>query len=386
MSETMTAGQATRRASALPRLWPAVIVIGVALAIGAQSAPTPIQNLELRARTLIRLGESCGRRVMSVAWLDDGSLLLGSDKGVWVYDLMSRSARQVVKGAPIPEGIGYAMRVATDGQSAIAVSPQMEQFAFRVKDGKRIFARASRDFYVLDAALRGDRLYVMGWPSGPSGAKNAAGGAVWSGPAGGDFSHLLPVHSIHSGPEAVSLFNDSVLPHGGAMAFDADGNMNVVTSAEPGVFRYAPDGRLVGILGGALSELVITRMHDVNFTFGSRPEERYRQIINAQPTVDGLVASPEGPAILVRIAQTAKIRWQLWYPGPVRTRARVSLDVERPGPFGHMACSARGRSLACVFDQPVTAAAGAAKSRDEAVLGLFDLPRLSPTGTTAGTH
>ena len=135
----------------------------------------------------------------------------------------------------------------------------------------------------------------------------------------------------------------------GAIALDADGSLTVITSSEPGVFRYAPDGTLIQKSGESFDELVITAMREIPARFAGDIAGRYRLLLNTQPTIDDLVLTPRGPAIVVRIAEKERIRWELWWPrADGRAAPPTRLGIEPAGPQEHLRCDARGASLACV--------------------------------------
>jgi hypothetical protein len=341
-------------------------------AAGAVLQPVSVRKLETPA--------------FGVAWLDGQTLLLAGGTGVIAFSPSTGKQTVVIPPAAVPDGLPDPLSVRTDGVSVIASNGFMRtQFACSAADGKRIFARSSRGFEVIDLAVWRDNLYVLGWPTGAHGAANPDGIAVWGGRITGGFEQLLPLHRIQSGPDSVAIFNDSLPGYGGALAVERDGTVDVLTAAEPGLFQYSPSGKLLRTLGTGLAELVQPHMHEINFVYATDVLARYQRIINAQPMAEDVVATDDGPAILVRIAHGEKIGWELWYPGPVRTRARVTLGVMRNGPFGHMACGARGRELACVYQ--ATAAARDGLEQDPrklpTVLVRFTLPKLPSANVAA---
>lgn len=331
---------------------------------------------------VVRLGQECCTSALDVAWLNNESVLIASDQGVKAYSLMRSTFRTVITGTQIPEGLPHPDRVQADGETAVATDFASSQFACRARDGKRLFARSSPAFYVIDIAVWRDRLYVLGWPTDRNGVNNPSGTAVWTGAVVGQWDQLSPLHVVRSGPEAVAICNDSVSPYGGGLALENDGTVDVITAAEAGVFRYAPTGRLIQVLGQGLGELVIKRMHDVNFTFGRDFRKRYSEILNVQPIADDLVATADGPAILVRLAKGNSIHWELWYPDAERLRARLGLGLELSNPYAHLACAARGRRLACVYSEAVSEAKTSSPSARVPYLALFELPRVSSSDTS----
>jgi hypothetical protein len=312
-----------------------------------------------------------------VAWVDADRVAVAGPDGVRLFAPATKKWTDLIPPLPVPEGLPDPLSVSSDGKSLIASNSFLRaQYALRLSDRKRLLARSSSTFMVLDAAIAGDRLFVLGWPTGPRGAANPDGIAVWSGDVSPYFQKLLPFHRIQGGPKSVDFFNDSIAPIGGSISVERDGTVDVVTAAEPGIYQYDATGRLLRVVGSGLDELVQPQMHDINFTYSSDELARYRKVINARPSIEDLVATADGPAIVVRIAREGNIEWELWYPSASRTRARLKLGVSRKGPFGHMSCDARSRELVCVYHEATTERQGLdpRTSEQPAHLVRFKLP------------
>jgi hypothetical protein len=320
--------------------------------------------------------------VSGVAWLDAGRLVVAGQSGVRLLSLRDGASSDLIPTTPIPDGLPDPLTVTTDGRSVVASNGfERTQFACRADTKNRLFARLYPHFIVVDLAVSGNKLYVLGWPADAYGANNPDGIAVWRGGLSPMFEKFQPLHRIQSGPEGVAIFNDSLPIYGGGLAMESDGGLDVITAAEPGVFQYSPDGTFRRRLGAGLGELVVRRMHDINFTYSVDPIARYREVVNRQPTVDDLVSTPDGPAIVVRLAKNDSIEWELWYPNANRLDRRVKLGISRRGPFGHLSCDAHGDDLACVYQSPETAKAAVAidQSKFPSYLVQFKLPSSGPT-------
>jgi hypothetical protein len=142
-----------------------------------------------------------------------------------------------------------------------------------------------------------------------------------------------------------------------------------MTEAEPGIYRYSASGKLLKVLGSELKQLVLDTTELVA-RYGEREEltNRYAKLINLQPTVEDLVSTPLGLAVLVRVAGRERIGWQLWYVEQAG-RPRTVLLPGRVGPLGHMRCEARDARMACVGSFPRAEDAG--KERPQ--LLIYDL-------------
>jgi hypothetical protein len=353
-------------------IWCLLLTITARLAFAQTISPTSNRRLD--------------ERVSSVAWLDSTHVVVAGPSGVRKLSLVDKTSTEVISTKPVPHGLPDPLAVTSDGKSVVASNGfTRSHFAASVETKRRLFGRSSPLFLAIDVAVSGENLYLLGWPADVNGVNNGAGVAVWKGGLNSHFETFQPLHRIQSGPRAVAIFNDSLPVYGGALAVESDGTLDVMTAAEPGIFQYTPDGVLRHRLGARLGELVMRRMHDINFTFGDDPVGRYRNVVNRQPVIDDLVATADGPAIVVRTVKDDVVQWELWYPNDDRIDRRVKLNISRRGPFGHLSCDARSRDLVCVYQSPSSAqeALNTDESKLPTFLVQFDLP--APVVTPART-
>jgi hypothetical protein len=151
----------------------------------------------------------------------------------------------------------------------------------------------------------------------------------------------------------------------------------MITAAEAGVHRFAPDGTALPTLGSALTELVPPRLNEIRRLFGADVEGRYHEVLNRQPIADDLIETSAGLAIVVRRAAGGKLWWELWFPdasGGARRRIRLELEEKRTI-GGHLRCAGRGRRLACLFGRMTELF-----NPDRASIVLFDLDRVNRRG------
>jgi hypothetical protein len=352
-----------------------LLVVTVQVTWAGTMSPLWVQKLEASAT--------------SVAWLDSQHVLVAGPSGVRALSLRDWSSVEMLSVQPVPEGLPDPLSVTTDGKSVVASNGFMRSsFAFAADSKKRLFARSSPSFLVIDIAVSGGKLYVLGWPAGPEAANNPDGIAVWQGAINARFEKFQPLHRIQSGAASVAIFNDSLPIYGGALAVEPDGTLDVITAAEAGVFQYTVDGALRRRLGSGLGELVMRRMHDVNFTYGGEPLTRYQEVVNRQSTIDDLVVTPDGPAIVVRTVKDDLVEWELWYPNEHRISHRVKLGISRRGPFGHISCDARKRDLVCVYQAPASSQQAIAISQSSlpTFLVRFELPHVPAVQSTLSSR
>lgn len=312
-----------------------------------------------------------GRYAADVAWENAEHVLIAADKGVYRYSLRTRVAEKIIPDTPLPDGLPVPESVSSDGASVTTTSRvTVGGYAMRLADRKRLSA-IRVPMLPLDTSVRGQRQCLLALPLS---AKSHE--VVWCGPAEKSWLTYKPVHRLTAGAAA--------FPHAysfspaGAVALGEDGSVTVVTTVEPGVFRYAADGTLIETLGKSFDHFVVPITREVRQRFAVDVDARYHLLLNRQPVLEDLILTPGGPALLVRIAEKERIRWELWWPRPEGKPAvpPTRLGIERIGPFGHLRCDARGRSLACVGSNPDRKKAADFRVADHVpYLWIFELPK-----------
>ena len=311
-----------------------------------------------------------GRYLADVAWENAETLLIVSDKGVQRFPLRTRLTAPLVSPIPLPDGLPDALAVASDGASLVTVSHLARGgYAMRLSDRKRLSATRI-DLLPFDAAVRGERACVLALRM-----MQTTDEAVWCGPVDKSWKNYQAVHRLKSGQDAFR--HAFPFARAGALALAEDGSLYVVTSVEPGVFHYAPDGKLIETLGQSFDELVRPATSELGTRFATDVDGRYSLLLNKQPTIDDMVLTPRGPALVVRIAEKEQTRWELWWPrADGRTIPPTRLGMDRIGPFGHVQCDARGNALACVGAKPdKKSAADFHVSESNPYLWIFELPQ-----------
>lgn len=352
-----------------------LLFITLAVSAGTPGAQTVLSECRPKARIPV---EDVGF-LNGIAFGQGDAVLLGGAPGLVSLPMSGGKPLTLIPPGMPPGGTMEVERVRSVEGIASVFSLRRQQFIVRIADGKRLLSRSAPNFGVMDMTFAGGVLWVFGTPVDKTGAANTEGVALWGGPLTGDFETLKAVHRLAGGESSRRAFLYSSSPYAGAIAGLPDGSVWIVVASEPGLYHYDRNGRLLGVLGRGLGELVIGRLHDLNWTYAKNPVGRYVEILNVQPTIDDLVATPDGPAIVVREVAKNKVRWSLWYPARDRLRAVVPLALDRRGPMGNLACAARGRDLACLLGVPLSDRAAPPdiyRQRYEVV--LFDLPVLPP--------
>ena len=320
-------------------------------------------------RSATPMPPAIGRWAADVAWENADRVLIAADKGVYRYSLRTRAAEELIPNTPLPDGLGDPENLSSDGASVTVTSHiTVGGYAMRLADRKRLSA-IRVPMLPLDTAVRGPRQCLLALPlSGKSDE------VVWCGPADKSWLKYEPVHRLTSGAEA---FARSFSP-AGAIALGEDGSLTVVTSVEPGVFRYAADGTLIETLGKSFDDFLLQTTPEISQRFAGDVDGRYHLLLNKQPLLEDPVLTHKGPALLVRLAEKERIRWELWWPQPEGKPALppTRLGIDRIGPFGHLRCDARGSSLACVGSNPDRKKAADARVAEHVpYLWIFELPK-----------
>jgi hypothetical protein len=297
--------------------------------------------------TLIReLPLATFKQASGIAWLDGDNVAVGSEYGVFRYNLPTGAKRALIGSQPIPIGMPHVEDVASDGKTLVAFSRDYGDVAARVEPFRIVNARRFPAMQILDVAVQGDTVFVLGFPLIIDREKS---GVLWTGKVGGKWSQMRLVHKVSE--EATRILRSGFAPYGGAMTTQTDGTIAIITAAEPGVMRFRMDGTPLPVLGDSLSELVITRLPEIRLIFAEDVVAQYREVINIQPIADDLIETSEGLAIVVRRAERGFVSWELWFPpkkgSPVR-RIRLSLQDNRIV-GGHLRCQGRGKKIACLF-------------------------------------
>lgn len=165
---------------------------------------------------------------------------------------------------------------------------------------------------IVDVDVHEDQLLLLGVRSGDDGEWAPDGAIAWLGSLSKNLQDLRPVmFSETDHAEGMALC--AVFDHG-AVRFLEDGSFLVVPGTEPGVFLYAPDGKLqhtwdagrVGIdtgCGPSNSETFAQFAKDWKL--------RHTAFLNRSRILEDIVELPQGPALIVRQVESGVVRWYL---------------------------------------------------------------------------
>lgn len=286
-----------------------------------------------------------------VTWLSDRDLLVALAKGGVVR--VSLDGPRVTEWLPqgeIPHGVPSPELIATDGDLVVVMGGGRRNYVFRKRDGTHVDGHTGGPLNPRGLAVARNTAFYIGWVTRMGTSEDQQRGVLWSQPAGKPLIDR-PIHRIVSDGDALARWRLTMHPYAGSMVALDDGSIAVITSAEPGIYRYDADGKLAGILGSGIESLVVDSPALVK-SYGRDVVGRYDAILDRQPSIEDLVAAPEGLAILVRVADGPRIQWQLWYPGASEVKGIQPLEPKLHGPIAHMKCEARRDRMACVTNRP----------------------------------
>jgi hypothetical protein len=316
----------------------------------------PVKVIDLSAQ---------GDRPGDVAWLNDDEVLVTLIRGgvVRVSAKTGKSSVWLPIG-PMPDGAPFPEYIATDGKLVVIVAGGSPSAMFRSAQGKYLFGYTGSPLYFRGLAVSGGKAFFMGWMTRSGTTADQQRGALFVQTAP-DTLGETPIHRVVSSKESLARWRLTMSQYAGAAVALPDGSIAIVTSAEPGVFRYDRKGKLKEVLGSSVDSLIVDSKRLVQ-TGGQDIVARYKDDLNLQPAIDDLVATPGGLAILVRVASNAaandEIEWELWTVGAGDITRRQALAKKRNGPFGHMKCEARGTRMACITAMPSVEEAGDIKT------------------------
>lgn len=302
----------------------------------------PAQTIDLSAH---------GAAASDVTWLSDDELLVALAKGgVARVSLDHARVTSWLPQGELPDGVPSAELIASGGDLVVVMGGGRRNYVFRKRDGTYIDGHMGGPLNPRGLAVSSNTAFYMGWVTRMGTDDDQQRGVLWSQTPGGTLSER-PMHRIVSGEDALARWRLTMHPYGGSMVALQDGSIGVITSAEPGIFRYDAQGKLLGILGSGIESLVVDSARLVK-SYGRDVVGRYDDILDRQPSIDDLVVTPSGLAILVRVAEGGRIQWQLWHPGQNEVQRIRPLEPKLHGPIGHMKCESRGARLACVTNRP----------------------------------
>jgi hypothetical protein len=319
---------------------------------------------------------SHGSFASDVAWLNNDELLVALlHGGVARVSLASKKSALWVPEGDVPEAAPYPEFVATDGELVTVMGGGRRSFLFLDKKGKYIDHYGGGRLLPRGLAVSGGKAVMMGWLAAAGDDAALKRGVLWTQTPTAQLSET-PIHRIFGGDDDLKRWRLTASGYAGSVVALPDRSIAVMTVAEPGIYRYDRNGKLVEVLASGVDSLLLDTpklAHDYNVDVLGR----YVNLVNRGPLLEDLVATGgTGVAALVRTADKTRIGWELWYADKSAFTRKVALEPKALGPFGHMRCESRGTRLACVTNLPGMQQAGKPETAGaNPRLFVFNLPR-----------
>jgi hypothetical protein len=192
----------------------------------------------------------------------------------------------------------------------------------------------------IDLDVYQDRLLVLGLVHTAHGIPEDA--IAWIGSMTEDLSDLQGFFFSSESPDLPALARCFYLEQGAAR-FLGDGSLVVAPGAEPGIFHYGPDGRLLSTWQSEAIGLSVgcpDSMEDMD-RYGRDPEYRWG-MINEMRIADEILPLPQGPGLVVRSAAPEGTVWDLYLLLGGGETAVSRLPVTSVSELSHLRGDVRG--------------------------------------------
>lgn len=267
-----------------------------------------------------------------VRWLDPGALaVLDGAGGLFRLDAAAEDPR--------PEPLAFAaarastgMPMARLGISGTHVAVGQVTFLARWQErSPGAQAHAISVEYLADLDLRGDRLLMIGVRRSPEGELSSDAAIAWRADLGSG-AELEPVQRSAAGPGATTM-QDCALVDLSHVRLLPGGGFVVVPGADPGVYLYDDQGRLIRAWDSSRLGLDTgcPPLREQASSLSGDPAARVR-FLASRRVVDEVVALADGPALLVRSVAGDDVTWEL-HDGRWALGFPVAWDDDRDEPI-----------------------------------------------------
>jgi hypothetical protein len=246
----------------------------------------------------------------------------------------------------VPENPGAGVVLAENlavSASHLAVASPASQMAWQRRQGEADIERLGNwdtpetapISYFEDIDLRGDRLAVLGLMRSDRGM-SPDGAIAWTTTLGSDPPKLEPLAWAKAGKGA-RPFDACGGFLVGRLRFLDDGRLLVVPGAEPGIYLYSADGRLERTWDTAHFGIDLRCDFDdeTMVRLGGDAAARHRYLAGFT-TVDEILSTSAGPALVVREVAPKRTRWSLLLLPDTGVPRRIDLPIESTSPRAHL--------------------------------------------------
>jgi hypothetical protein len=246
-----------------------------------------------------------------VRWLNPAAIaVLDGAGGLFRLDAAAEDPR--------PEPLSFAAGRASDRMPMVrlglsATHLAVGQSAFLARWQERSAGAQAHSIsieYLADLDLRGDRFLMIGVRRSPEGELAPDGAIAWRAELAAG-AELEPVQRSAAGPGAITM-QDCALVDLSHVRLLPGGGFLVVPGADPGIYLYDDEGRL--IRAWDTSRLGLDTgcppLREQKPGLAADPAARVR-FLASRRVVDEVVALSDGPALLVRSVAGAEATWEL---------------------------------------------------------------------------
>ncbi|MEO8504576.1 MAG: hypothetical protein ABI609_11810 [Acidobacteriota bacterium] len=186
-----------------------------------------------------------------------------------------------------------------------------------------------------DIDLRGDRLAILGLMRAAHGM-SPDGAIAWIGRLGSRAVPLRPIAFSAAGKGAAPV-NSCAATSVGKIRFLSDGRLLVLPGAEPGIFVYSLEGKLLQTFDTAALGLDLHCDFDeaTRMRFGSDVRARL-DYLNRFTTVEEVLPLDRGPALILRSAGSWGTRWRVVLLGEGGANHEIPLPITSSSPNSHL--------------------------------------------------
>jgi hypothetical protein len=323
---------------------------------------------------------------------EDGQILLLSVRGVGAvrarFDGTSLASEQVLVpegsdgGIVIPEHLGAS-------PALLAVSAPMSQLVWIERGRGRASGRlgtwdtpdtAPISFFE-DIDVSGRRLAILGLMRSESGM-SPDGAIAWIGQLGAGDVELRPLAYSLAGKGAQPFDACSVFAVG-KVRFLAGGEILLVPGAEPGVYLYSTAGKLLRTWDSGDLGL------DLRCDFGEEKMLHFNSDVHARldyvnrfVTVDEVLPTEHGPALLIRSADGKGTRWTLALLGDDGSVRKLEVPIRSPSRRAHLRGDVLGDRLLLILREFLPEKGKQRETTEIVELRLSSPPDLETSGTS----
>lgn len=317
-----------------------LVVFALLVAGSVQSAPPislkVVESASLSGQPIVR----------DIRWADASHVYLGMGKNGVIRVPLDLSSQTIVVPPSGPRGaIPMAGRIAVGGRHLVFASP-FGGFGWIPTAGH---AGGDLPFHPLrsisDVDARGDRVVVLGADNGPVQGLARDGAIVWIGSLSEGMKDRRPLMIGRAKPGGKDVARCGFL-EAGEIRFMRDGSIVVVPGAEPGIYHYDADGRLLQTWEtaplGIIDDCDLAEDHR---SLLARDFDARSRWLASRPILDDIVPLRNGPALIIRHVAEEVSAWDLVVLGAAGKHQRIPLPLKMTGSRAHVRADIAGDRL-----------------------------------------